>query len=132
MSGSICSLVVIAFCQSVLITQPAFARDLLDSEKAVIEKTVKAELSDPESARFKWVPVPALGVNTYCGLVNSKNRFGGYAGDAPYIVFVIWKDEAIRVAAPLRIGSNDQTSPASIATLQTCEKNGYTNLSLAE
>ena len=120
------------FCLLVLIARPVLARDLLDVEKATIEKTVKGELSDPESARFKWVPLPAIGVTVYCGVVNSKNKFGGYAGDAPYIVFLVWIDQTIEAAVPLKIGSNDPTSPASIATLQRCEKNGYTKLFLAE
>lgn len=116
----------------VLIAQPVLARDLLDVEKAIIEKTVKGELSDPESARFKWLPLPAIGVTAYCGVVNSKNRFGGYAGDAPYIVFLVWNDQTIMAAVPLKIGKNDPASPASIATLQGCERHGYTKLFLAE
>ena len=119
------------FCLLVLIVQPVLARDLLNVEKTIIEKTVKGELLDPESARFKWVPLPSIGVDAYCGLVNSKNRFGGYAGDAPYIVFVIWKNQTIVLAAPLRIGSNDPDSPASIGALTMCKKHGYTNLLMA-
>lgn len=132
MTRNSCNLHTLLICLLSVIAQPVLARDLLDVEKAVIEKTVKGQLLDPESARFKWVPLSANGARTYCGLVNSKNRFGGYTGDAPYIVFLVWIDQTLKVAAPLKIGSNDPASSASIATLQSCEEDGYTKLFMAE
>lgn len=127
-----CSLGAFLFYLLLLIAQPVLARDLFDEEKAIIAKAVMGELTDPESARFKWVPLPAIGAKVYCGLVNSKNRLGGYAGDAPYIVFLVWVEQTIKMAAPLKIGSNDPASSASIATLKSCEENGYKRVYLAE
>lgn len=114
------------------VSLPSFARELLDSEKAVIEKAVRGSLIDSESARFKWVPIASPEVKTYCGLVNARNRFGGYTGDAPYAVFVVWKEQAIVMAVLLRIGTNSPTSPSSIAVMKVCEDNGYTKLFMAE
>lgn len=48
-------------------------------------KDIKANLIDPDSAKFSE---EADGKDGFvCGLVNSKNRMGGYTGNAPYI----WK-----------------------------------------
>lgn len=38
-----------------------------------VEKTVKQQLKDPDSAQFK-------DINGRCGLVNAKNSYGGYTG----------------------------------------------------
>ena len=43
------------------------------------EEIVKAKLSDPESAVFKDEETSPTG-KCFKGLVNSKNRFGGYVG----------------------------------------------------
>lgn len=44
-----------------------------------IKELIKNDLLDPESAIFKFQRQNDS--NTYCGTVNSKNRFGGYVGD---------------------------------------------------
>ena len=133
MKPKISHLGILLFSASLLLVNSALARDLLDKEKTIIAKTVKGQLLDPESARFKWVPVQTVGISAYCGIVNSKNRFGGYAGDSPYIVFLVWDyDKTVGMAAPLKIGSNDPNAPETVATLQTCEKRGYTKLFMAE
>jgi hypothetical protein len=43
---------------------------------------VKQNLKDPESARFVGEIQQAEAI---CGFVNSKNSYGGYVGDSPYI-----------------------------------------------
>ena len=49
------------------------------------EASVKARLSDPQSAQFtKVFVVGEKGSRTVCGMVNSKNRMGGYAGARPF------------------------------------------------
>lgn len=47
------------------------------------EAPVKALLRDPESAQFSDV---AIGPESVCGFVNSRNGYGGYAGRQPFIV----------------------------------------------
>lgn len=45
------------------------------------KQRIKAVLKDPESAQFKSMFVSkSMGVPVVCGLVNSKNSFGGYSG----------------------------------------------------
>lgn len=61
------------------------ARPLTSIEKLAIEKSVKSQLKDPESARFTF-PNLLEGSLTdlpgrYCGKVNAKNSYGGYSGD---------------------------------------------------
>jgi hypothetical protein len=75
------------------------------------EAAVKTLLTDPDSAKFEW-PTGyiqtryATGRRTYadgylaCGLVNSRNRMGGYGGRMPFLV-VIDHDQVLFVdAAP--------------------------------
>jgi hypothetical protein len=45
-----------------------------------MEADLRKKLLDPDSARLTWWAYPGKGF--YCGLVNSKNGFGGYAGNA--------------------------------------------------
>lgn len=45
--------------------------------QAVIDQ-VKATMRDPDSAQFR--DIKQTGPDSYCGWVNGKNGFGGYAG----------------------------------------------------
>ena len=114
------------------------AAELTNTEKAIVEKSVKAGLKDPDSARFKWLPIAdgqAKGnSDVYCGVVNSRNSFGGYAGDAPYSVFLVRAKESpvFSAAVLISIGTADWESPASFAIVTTCKDKGYTNLFLAK
>jgi len=49
---------------------------------------VKAQLRDPDSARFDSVVAygKAGGYHYYCGIVNAKNGFGGYSGGQMFFV----------------------------------------------
>lgn len=47
------------------------------------ETPVKAALRDPASAQFSDVEVEG---KIACGFVNSRNGFGGYAGQVPFVV----------------------------------------------
>lgn len=49
--------------------------------KDPIEEAVKGNLVDGESARFRDVVQCSDDLTMHNGLVNSKNRMGGYAGD---------------------------------------------------
>jgi hypothetical protein len=63
------------------------------------EEAIRAQLIDPESARFTWDHgfreggfKPFLTRRWYgyvtCGLVNSRNRFGGYVGRSRFVVVI--------------------------------------------
>ncbi len=48
---------------------------------------VRSQLRDPDSAKFSSVTVIGEGENRIaCGWVNSKNGFGGYTGDQPFML----------------------------------------------
>ncbi len=101
---------------------PALARDLSDAEKMAIKQAVRASMKDPESSRFKWGPVASE--NVYCGLVNSKNSYGGYTGDKMYnVIYGNSKHDGRPHAFFVRF-TEDETIYEK-TTLETCAENGY-------
>lgn len=60
---------------------------LTASQVHAVQIAVVNQLRDPESARFGSVAADrdGEGVVSVCGWVNSKNGYGGYAGDAPFM-----------------------------------------------
>lgn len=65
-------------------------RTLNDDERALVLKSVKAKLLDPYSAVFESEAATELedGRLLVCGLVNAKNRMGGYDGLRPYLIML--------------------------------------------
>lgn len=58
------------------------------AERSIHERAtdaVRRALNDPESARFDRVTYNAATLST-CGLVNAKNRMGGYVGFTRFVV----------------------------------------------
>lgn len=56
------------------------------SPEAMVMEMVRQSLNDPESARFENVtfnPTTKFG----CGLVNAKNRMGGYVGFTSFMMY---------------------------------------------
>ena len=86
------------------------------AEKAAIRAEFRKTLTDPESARFRWLARKSPDGNTYCGFINAKNRFGGYVGFKPYIAVV--EDT---FAAIISAGETDTKATANI---QQCIENG--------
>lgn len=52
--------------------------------QAAIKSYWSTELKDASSARWLWPKQKSALL--YCGWVNAKNSFGGYAGWTPYVV----------------------------------------------
>lgn len=80
-----------------------------------IEKSVKNELKDPDSAKFKhWIAFQenedSIGA---CGLVNAKNSYGGYTGFFPYRAYVV-KLNGKYIGSTANIGS-----PSNIGVFYT-------------
>jgi len=50
------------------------------------EGVIRRDLRDPESARFRDVRRNTE-KGAVCGYVNAKNGYGGYVGEAPFIVY---------------------------------------------
>ena len=51
--------------------------------KTRAERLVRAQLKDPESAKFSGVIMRPNGL-VICGYVNAKNSFGGYTGNKEF------------------------------------------------
>jgi hypothetical protein len=66
-----------------------------DSGASEAEEIVRDTLSDPASAQFEDVATSAANPDVVCGLVNSKNRMGGYAGNKRFIVTLSRKQAQI-------------------------------------
>ncbi len=60
---------------------------------AAVQDAVRARLKDPGSAQFGRAPLSAArnpnGSIAVCGLVNSKNSFGGYSGARPFFAVLV-------------------------------------------
>ncbi|MEX0422165.1 hypothetical protein KDV38_00210 [Providencia rettgeri] len=104
-------------------------RDLTDNEKKEIEKTVKEKLKDPYTADFKHNKLIYEGKSgVYCGMVNSKNSYGAYAGFTPFNVFIVDtvndKGERVFVVAPITV--SDATDNLSVESVNKfCRQKGY-------
>ncbi len=94
---------VTAVVVGVFAVSSAVAAPPAGSLKAAIEKEVKSKLRDPASARFEHLDFK--GGDIYCGYVNSKNGFGGYAGRKMFAVMVL--DKAQAIVSMLDIDSGD-------------------------
>lgn len=112
---------------SLLLAQAAATpaqRQLTAQERALIQNTVVSELTDPDSAQFKMLPL-AIASDQYCALVNAKNRFGGYVGFRPFIIYVE-KDDRGEVVSVNRLSIDSGRSAfASRFTRTACEAEGY-------
>lgn len=76
---------VALFAAPMIMAAAPAERPLKPAEAAAIKHTIEAQLVDPASAQFRMGPLrPAS--EYYCGLVNAKNRMGGYNGFEPFMV----------------------------------------------
>lgn len=73
-------------------------RTLTPKDQTAMETTVKNELKDPWSARFRDViktsPYDECRGTSYRGEVNAKNSYGGYTG---FKKFLIFKDGTVTI-----------------------------------
>lgn len=82
-------------------------RKLDPVEQSIVSDAVGEALKDPDSAKFKWLPISARlrnGPAVYCARVNAKNSYGAYVG---YTVF--------SVIARLKNGQIVEVSDLSLA-----------------
>ena len=115
-----------------IIAASARERPLKASEAAAIKHSIEAQLVDPSSAQFRMGPIrPAS--EYYCGLVNAKNRMGGYNGFEPFMVRFN-PDRTIKIAVTPGSAGGGPTSLSEDAFLkdalrqsieQKCTENGY-------
>lgn len=105
------------------------ARALTKQEKDTIIKAIKHELKDPSSAQFRWMQFahdikPNDWFIKYCGLVNSKNSYGGYVGYQPFLVILSWKDGILDKNPILHLGED--------GLFEDCADEDYVDFSFAK
>jgi hypothetical protein len=108
-------------------------RELTPIEKASLTVALAQTLKDPNSAQFKWGPVIMLereGVFDYCGLVNSRNAYGGYVGFQKFYAQLFKNDKGQFTRGLIRTIASDDVN--IMATDGLCEKHGYTDFSQAK
>jgi hypothetical protein len=131
------SAVCLALCATAL--NAADAAPITNPEKQMVEAAIRARLRDPASAIFKHSADVAKG-GVYCGLVNSKNGYGGYGGPKPFIVMITKgmdqasfsqlspadQEQLAMLREPkalvVAIGSDDTRAEA---TMTQCAQNGF-------
>nr|WP_147247326.1 hypothetical protein [Brenneria salicis]NMN90981.1 hypothetical protein [Brenneria salicis ATCC 15712 = DSM 30166] len=98
-------------------------RPLSETEKLIIQESVKAKLKDPDSAIFRLPPVNENGApDSYCGLVNAKNSYGGYTGFTPFAATLMRMDGEIKDSSSILPAASRHGIRAMYSM---CEKNGY-------
>jgi hypothetical protein len=95
---------------------------------AIAEAYVRDRLVDPDSAKFRWDPrtftlvKPVYaGMSFVCGMVNSRNRFGGYDGYKWF--FIAEKNGAV---AMFDIDSDSDPPPGTTSDATACRNWGFT------
>jgi hypothetical protein len=112
-------------------------RELTPAEKLSFAPILAAGLKDPSAAQFKWMPVVLSerdGVTDYCGLVNGKNSYGGYAGFVRFYAQLQKDEKGQFVKATLRSIEPPNREPNAFDPRWLngiCEQFGYEDFSLA-
>lgn len=106
------------------IDNPGPSRALTPAEQRLIQNSVREELLDPDSAKFRMGPL-MLAASSYCGVVNSKNRMGGYVGFWTFRVN-IKEDGRGRIVAADNVYVMTDDMPLYLRRpALTCYKEGY-------
>ena len=99
------------------------SRELTEAEKGYLYKSVQQKLKDPDSARLTFVPFieTSEGSLDYCGYVNAKNSYGGYAGNQIFKATFLKVNGQVKGAVSLLDGS----SIGQQALRDECTERGY-------
>ena len=91
--------------------------ELTQAQKSIVESGVRQSLKDPQSAQFGQMYASEDGETiTVCGLVNSKNSFGGYVGMKPFMGALV-NDKFV----PIGIGGPETET---YAVMKVCHDKG--------
>jgi PBP1b-binding outer membrane lipoprotein LpoB len=113
-------------------------REFTSVEKQALAPIFATGLKDPSAAQFKWMPVVLTqrdGITDYCGLVNGKNSYGGYAGFVRFYAQLQNDEKGQFTKATLREVEppNRERNPLDPRWLNgICEQFGYEDFSLAK
>lgn len=124
MRGAILAAVLcvgLAGCQTVE-QQPAELTEFYrptSADNSAIADAFERVLKDPDSARFPviYARKAQSGLIYYCGLVNSRNSFGGFVGNQPF--FAMGDQRFVSVQ---KIGS---TEIEQAVVLEVCRQKGF-------
>lgn len=97
----------------------AEGRPLNKMERQALTKAIKDQLKDPDSAKFKLGNFIDPDSGYYCGLVNSKNSYGGYVGFTPFQGFIFKRDNGPYISHVLGLGDSPEV------VVQMCRERGY-------
>ncbi len=110
----------------------AARRDLTLAEKIALAGSLAQTFKDPSSAQFKWMPVVLIerdGITDYCGLVNGRNSYGGYAGYQKFYAQLVKNPKSEFTRGFVQATASDNVSTQVVEGL--CDRYGYGNLSAA-
>lgn len=82
-------------------------RDATPKELTAIKADLETKLKDAASAKFQNVKVQQEG--NFCGLLNSKNSYGAYAGYTPFMGMVFKDTTGKQLAAVLAVDEPEIT-----------------------
>jgi len=77
---------------------------------------VRDHLSDPDSAKFRNDHASARDAKVWCGEVNARNRMGGMAGYARYIVYLPASPELAGITDEVFLERRDQDTASKDPT----------------
>lgn len=109
---------------SALASEPRTPYSLTDADRVAIREGFRTSIRDPNSLVLGEAKATRTsdGVVTVCGVVNSKNGFGGYTGFVPYLG-VLGTQDGRHIFAVVNIGDGS-SNPQAIAMV--CAQNGIT------
>lgn len=117
--------VVLACVHFPAIAQGNKVREATPKEIALIKKAMQDQLRDPDSAKYSMVVVKTKsegdGVYITCGLVNSKNGYGGYAGNAWFMGVFVTLTNGNKEAMIISVDSSDPEN-GEVAAKMCAEK----------
>jgi hypothetical protein len=98
-------------------------REITATERKVLATTLAKNLKDPDSTRWEWVPIRSDvkdGTVDYCGRVNSRNGYGGYAGSHVYTASITFAKGTV-TGGTIGMIATDDVEPIFI---NTCRNQG--------
>ena len=118
-------------------TSPIEMRPLAPTEKAALAKALSQTVTNPNAARFKWLPVAASssGPIGYCGLVNVKSSSGEYVGFRRFFAMISKGPKGDYIKGQIEhldgipVDLSGSSTEGGGLTEENCKEWGYTDFS---
>ena len=111
-------ILMVVFSSLIGVAYAGDGRPLNKMERQAVIKSVKEQLKDPGSAQFKLGKFVTPESGYYCGMVNSKNSYGGYVGFSPFQGFIFKNKKGGYSAYMMGLDSPEVSA-------QMCAEKGY-------